>query len=99
MVKDVSCEELKELVQAGAILVDVREDKNQSGQKQIQGGEHKHVPLSTLHSEINSLSSNKKKVFYCRSGLLSYQAAEIVSSKTSSETYYLKGGLIKYYEQ
>ncbi len=97
MVNEVSRLELDKLIEAGALLVDVREDSDLGNQKPIPG--HTHVPLSTLQSEIENMPADKKKIFYCRSGLLSYQAAEIVSSKTRSETYYLKGGLIKYYDQ
>ena len=95
MVIDVKRKELEKLLDDGAVLVDVREDQDATQYRPIPGG--RHIPLSKLGESITTLPKNSKKVFYCRSGLLSYQAAEIISSKTDQETYYIEGGLIGYY--
>ena len=97
MVKDVKANEVKKLVEAGAILVDVREEQDSSQYKPLPGCQH--IPLSKLGDAISTLPKNKKTIFYCRSGLLSYQAAEIISSKTNQDTYYIEGGLIGYHDQ
>jgi hydroxyacylglutathione hydrolase len=97
MVIDVKPQDVQKLIDDGAILVDVREDQSTLQHKALPGCQH--IPLSRLGESIKTLPKDKKKIFFCRSGLLSYQAAEITSSKTNQETYYIEGGLIGYYEQ
>ena len=95
MAKEVYKGELESLVRAGALLVDVRET-DEHDRDGLPG--HTHIPLSRLAELAASLTPEAKRpiVFYCRSGLMSYQAAEIASSWTSEPVYYLSGGLLSY---
>mgnify|MGYP006285043199 CR=1 FL=1 len=86
--------ELADLIADGAMLVDVRESFEHDLDNSLPG--HTHVPLSKLKDLRAKLTSARPVIFYCRSGLLSFQAAEIAGSWTSQPVYYLAGGLVNY---
>lgn len=87
--------ELEGLLDSGAVLVDVREaDELVRGADPLPG--HMHLPLSRLSELHSRVPRGNPIIFYCRSGLLSYQAAEIVSVWTEQPVYYLSGGLVGY---
>ncbi len=95
MAKEVFRGELEGLLKTGAVLVDVREaDDMRRGAEPLPG--HRHVPLSRLSELPASVPGGNPIIFYCRSGLLSYQAAEIVAKWTEQPVYYLYGGLMGY---
>ena len=95
MAKEVYKGELESLVRNGAMLVDVRES-DEHERDGLPG--HTHIPLSRLSELASRIKPDAKRpiVFYCRSGLMSYQAAEIASSWTDEPVYYLSGGLLSY---
>jgi len=97
MVNHVSGQELEKLLKAGAALVDVREQQDLLKHPPLPGTIH--IPLSKLTEHLESMPKEVPTIFYCRSGLLSYQAAEISSCNKPNDAYYLEGGLIKYCEQ
>lgn len=90
MAKEVYKGELESLMQGGAMLVDVRETEELAETDPLPG--HTHVPLSRIAELAGRIS--RPVIFYCRSGLRSYQAAEIASTWTELPTYYLSGGLL-----
>jgi rhodanese-related sulfurtransferase len=94
MAKEVYKSELELLVQNGALLVDVREAGDLEKADALPG--HMHLPLSRINELRQSLTTPRPVVFYCRSGLLSFQAAEIAAKWTSQPVYYLSGGLLSY---
>ena len=94
MTKEVFPGELESMVKSGALLIDVRE--SQGDGDALPG--HTHIPLSRLSELVGRVSSDRPVIFYCRSGLLSFQAAEIASGWTEQPVYYLSGGLLSYHD-
>jgi rhodanese-related sulfurtransferase len=90
MAREVFRGELGELVQRGAELVDVREDGERSD---LLPGD-RHVPLSRLKELATSIAKDRPTIFYCRTGVFSFQAAQIASGWTEAPVYYLSGGLL-----
>ncbi len=87
--------ELEDLLDSGAVLVDVREaDELARGADPLPG--FMHLPLSRLNELHACVPPSHAIIFYCRSGLLSYQAAEIAASWTAQPVCYLAGGLVGY---
>ena len=91
-VKQIYKGEIEEFIQRGAVMIDVREAPDTERLPSIPG--HLHVPLSRLAELASKLESEQPVVFYCRSGLLSYRAAEIASTLIRKPMYYLVGGLL-----
>ena len=93
MSQEVYLGEIDALLKGGALLVDVRE--------QVEGAapwaSHAHIPLSRL-TDLGALRAAHAKrplVLYCRSGVMSYQAAQIAERLwTEAPVYYLAGGLL-----
>lgn len=94
MAREVYRGELESLVQGGAILVDVREPEEVAEEEGLPGKTH--VPLSRFAELAARISKERPTIFYCRSGLRSFQAAEIAANWTEQPVYYLSGGLIGY---
>lgn len=94
MAKEVYRGELESLIEHGALLVDVRETAEHGTDDALPG--HTHLPLSRIAELRSRLTTPRPVVFYCRSGLLSFQAAEIAGTWTDQPMYYLAGGLLSY---
>jgi rhodanese-related sulfurtransferase len=94
MAKEVYKGEMESLVREGAMLVDVREADDYEDGDGLPGGTH--LPLSRIAELTSSVHEGRPIIFYCRSGLLSFQAAEIAAALTERPTYYLSGGLLGY---
>ncbi len=94
MPKEVYKDDLDAMMRAGATLVDVREDEDCDTNPGLPG--HTHVPLSRLSDLSAQIAgeTNRPTIFYCRSGLMSFQAAEIARAWTQAPVYYLAGGLL-----
>jgi len=86
--------EMEALIRQGALLVDVREAEERTPDDGLPG--HTHIPLSRIGELTAHLKEEQAVIFYCRSGLLSYQAAEIAAKWTERPVYYLSGGLLGY---
>lgn len=85
--------ELDDLLEGGAVLIDVREAEELArGADPLPG--FTHLPLSRLGELHSRVPGTNPIIFYCRSGLLSYQAAEIAATWTAQPVYYLAGGLV-----
>ena len=93
MMKHLKAHELKSLVKKGAILVDVRESDEQTGNS-IDGSIN--WPLSKLNDQKTNISKTRPTIFYCSSGLRSQKAAEIVQEWTNQDIYTLDGGILEY---
>ncbi len=68
--------EAKELVKAGALIVDVRTPQEFS-EGHIEGAIN--VPVDVLESRLGELGKSEQVVVYCRSGARSARAAKIVA--------------------
>ena len=91
-VKEIYKGEIDEFIRRGAVMIDVREAPDTEKLPSIPG--HMHLPLSRLAELADKLESEQPLVFFCRSGLLSYPAAEIASTLIRKPMYYLAGGLL-----
>ncbi|MGE0171467.1 MAG: rhodanese-like domain-containing protein [Oligoflexales bacterium] len=97
MIKEIEREEMEELLDNGALLVDVRET-DELIEGVIQGSVH--MPLSTFDTLVHTLPKNKPIVFYCRSGRRSLKSAEIAKNLGYvQELYSLVGGYLAYAEE
>ena len=82
----------EELVAAGALLIDVREQMEWD-ESRIPGAELK--PLSTANSWYQELPEDRQIVFYCRSGSRSGQIVEaLVTQVGMSNVHNMAGGII-----
>ena len=89
MLNEVDLGEAKQMVQAGAVLMDVRmESEHKAGS--IKGSVN--IPLFMLRLKAESLDSSKRYICYCETGRRS-QAAAYLMSEAGFESYTLKGGL------
>ncbi len=89
---DIEASDLHALIAEKKIqLVDVRND-DEVARGIIAGA--RHLQLSLLPVEYESLSSDLPTVFYCHSGVRSAQAAAFVSSKGYTNVYNLVGGVL-----
>lgn len=69
-------DEIKKFISKGAIIIDVRTDKEFS-QGNISGS--KNIPLDIIPSKINEIESLKKPIIVCcMSGVRSAQAASLL---------------------
>lgn len=94
MTKEINRDEMEELLDDGAQLVDVREEEELEGGA-IEG--HVHVPLSEFEDHSDLLAKDRPIIFYCRSGRRSLKAAELAESLGfSQDLYSLKGGYVGY---
>lgn len=94
-VKEITVEELNELQKNDVDfqLVDVREHYEYDIAN--LGGEL--IPLGEINDTFNRISSEKKVVVHCRSGVRSAQAIEILETKYGfNNLYNLKGGILEY---
>jgi len=87
-VVDVDPQEGHELVLAGVLLLDVRDqDEWDAGHAQ----EAVHIPLSDLEDRVSEIAPDQKVVAICRSGVRSARAAKILL-KYGIDTVNLAGG-------
>ncbi len=89
MLKGVELQAAKDMVRAGAVLLDVRmEAEHRAGS--IKGSLN--IPLFMLRLKLDSLDRSKKYICYCATGRRS-QAAAYIMSEHGLESYVLEGGL------
>lgn len=92
-VKEVYRGEIDDLVEReGALLIDVREAGDLDTAPALPG--NRHVPLSRIAELAGDVGVERPLIFYCRSGVLSYRAAEIAATWIRKPVYYLSGGLL-----
>lgn len=89
MVKWVTPEQVKQMLAAGAGLIDVRlEDEFKGGT--LKGAVN--IPLAQLRSKAESLDPKKKYIVFCQSGQRSAAAAFLLEQR-GLDVHVLKGGL------
>jgi rhodanese-related sulfurtransferase len=91
---EVSAVQAKELVDAGAQVVDVRTDVEYEA-SHIPGS--RHVPLADLQAESEKLDRETPVVVYCRSGERSGPAADAFAA-SGGDAHSIEGGLLQWAE-
>ena len=84
----VSPEQFAKLREAGAILIDVRNDRDAKSNGIITGA--KHIPLDQLESSLGSLSNSKKTIVYCNSGPIAAIGYTILKNNGFKDVSYLE---------
>ena len=90
MINKVTCNEAKELVKEGAILIDVRE-QDEYNQEHLNGAIN--ISYTIIGDKISEITSDldKKIIVYCRSGARSNKAANALIDKGYKNIYDLGG--------
>lgn len=96
MAKEITPQQLIDMLENGAELVDVRE-LEEVNEGKIQNT--KHWPLSSFGLRRTEISKTLPTIFYCRTGLRSLKAAEIAESWTGQGVFSLQGGYLAYESQ
>ncbi len=89
--KWIANDQAEELVEAGAVWVDVRLDSEHKNSG-IEGSLN--IPLFMLRLKADSLDPDKKYILYCDTGRRSSAAAFLLSER-GLQAYCLKGGLVE----
>src|SRR5258706_2485359 len=92
---EVTATEAKDLIEAGAQVVDVRTDMEYAA-GHIPGS--RHVPLADVQSEAAGLDPEAPLVVYCRSGERSGMAADAFAA-SGWDAHSIEGGLLQWAEQ
>jgi rhodanese-related sulfurtransferase len=91
---EVSAPDAKQLIDAGAQLIDVRTDVEfEAGH--IPGS--RHIPLADVQRESASLDQGKPVILYCRAGNRSGPAADAFAA-SGWDAYSIEGGLVAWDE-
>lgn len=91
---EISPTEAKQLIDAGAQLVDVRaDDEFEAGH--VPGS--RHIPLADVQSEASGLDREQTVVIYCRSGERSGMAADAFAA-SGWDAHSIAGGLVAWAE-
>jgi rhodanese-related sulfurtransferase len=91
---EVSATGAKQLIDAGAQVIDVRTDV-EYGVGHIGGS--RHIPLADVQGQAGSLDREKPVVLYCRSGNRSGPAADAFAA-SGWDAHSVEGGLIAWAE-
>jgi rhodanese-related sulfurtransferase len=85
-------ERAKQLVDQGALLIDVREP-DEHAREQIPGA--RNIPLAQLDSASLAPEAGQPVIFHCRSGLRTMSNAQRLTDKLggAADAYILEGGL------
>jgi len=93
-IKEISVDELAELLEQGASLVDVREpDEYAAGR--VAGGVL--IPLATVPDRLDAFRSDGPTYVICRSGARSMRACEFVAAQ-GREAVNVAGGTLAWVE-
>ena len=95
MIKNISPSEAIEKVNAGAILVDVRE-LNEIKAVAYNIDSQKIIPLSEFKDKFNELSKDTDLILACRSGGRSMQAAMFLAENGYTKLSNLDGGILRW---
>lgn len=95
--KQVYVHEVRDLVESGAYIIDVREE-DEYELSHIKGA--KNVPLSQLRNRVNEIPKNVPVYLHCRSAQRSYNAALTLGHLGFDNIYNVSGGFmgISFYE-
>ncbi|MAJ51127.1 MAG: rhodanese [Flammeovirgaceae bacterium] len=81
----------------GVNVIDVR-NKTELSSGMIPNSTHINVLNSSFKSEIKKLDQSKTYVVYCRSGIRSARACQIMGKLGFQDVYNLKGGILTWNE-
>ncbi|MDH5476421.1 MAG: rhodanese-like domain-containing protein [Cyclobacteriaceae bacterium] len=81
-----------------AIVLDVRNRKEQFEEGQISGNVILEMGTQYFHDELEQLDKSKRYLVYCRSGNRSLQVCQQMDYMGFEEVYSLNGGIIKWKE-
>lgn len=87
-------QEARELLEQGALLVDVREGWELE-QLRVPGAVH--VPLMQLPARLDELPSDRTLVFLCTSGARSDHAARMLAANGYPDVLNLAGGIVAWH--
>jgi rhodanese-related sulfurtransferase len=82
----VSPAQFKKLQSSGAVIIDVRNNKD-AGKGLMPGA--KHIPLDKLETSLGSLSKGKKTVIFCNSGPIAAIGYTILKNNGFKDVQYL----------
>ncbi len=89
--KSVSPEKAREMIDGGAILVDIRE-ADEHMRENIPGA--RHLPVSAVESgQTDGFKPGELVIFHCNSGMRTKGNAERLNALTDCEAYLIEGGL------
>ncbi|MBW2122972.1 MAG: FAD-dependent oxidoreductase [Deltaproteobacteria bacterium] len=89
--KQVQITRIRELVEAGAFIVDVREEEEWNA-GHIAGA--RHIPLSELRERVREIPRDEPVYLHCRSGQRSYNACLVLQHLGYDKVYNVSGGYI-----
>lgn len=89
--KTVTPERAVELVQSGAVLIDIREAAEHAGENIPRA---RHHPLSQIDAQHPARAGDTVLIFHCKSGArTNMNAQRLAASAGKCETYILGGGI------
>lgn len=95
MISEVSNpQEFQNLIQRGAIAIDVRTEAEYSESKIPEAETGYDWNSGEFHDQYGQLDSSKTYIFICRSGSRSLQACLYLESQGFEHLYNLKGGMM-----
>lgn len=91
--KQVRVAQVRELVESGAHILDVREAPELT-KGRIIGSQH--IPLSELRARIDEIPRNKPVYVHCRSGQRSYNAVRALMNRGFDNVYNIAGSFLSF---
>ncbi|NOX61934.1 MAG: rhodanese-like domain-containing protein [Chloroflexi bacterium] len=91
-----SPDEAKKRIDAGAVLIDVREP-DEYAQVRIPGS--RLIPMSELQQRLNEIPRDREVILYCRSGNRSGQVLRFLARQGYDQVFNLNGGIIDWYRR
>ncbi|OQY40422.1 MAG: pyridine nucleotide-disulfide oxidoreductase [Spirochaetaceae bacterium 4572_7] len=95
--KQVHVNQVRELQESGAYILDVRE-ADEYNQSHVKGAHN--IPLSVIRSKMDEIPKNKPLYVHCRSGQRSYNAVLALQKNGFKDVFNISGGYmgISFYE-
>ena len=87
--RSISAEQAKALMDAGAVMIDIRE-ADEHAREHIPHAQSQ--PVSTLPASLGTAGASQG-IFHCRSGMRTSTHADRLASTVSCEAYMIEGGL------
>lgn len=94
-VKDVTPANALSMIKKGALLVDVREDR-EIDSKAFDVSEVMVVPMSRFQSRMHEIPQERKVILACLSGNRSAMAARILSNHGHNKVHNMQYGIIRW---
>lgn len=89
--KQVNVDKVRELVERGQLLIDVREPAEYN-RGHIKGA--KNIPLSQLRERMNEIPKDQPVYLHCRTGQRSYNASRALQNKGYQNIYNITGSFL-----